>query len=419
MERLQALTSQLVTRNEVSATLGNARAPKAADDVVICAAYRTPLTKSKKGGLKDSPAEALLVPVYEHIVKATGIDPKLIQDIVIGNVLQSGAGIMTARIAQLMAGIPDTTPLVSVNRMCSSGIEAVSQIAAKIKTGIIDIGLAGGVEQMTINDMNNLVDAPNLWEAVYDHEKARNCLLGMGITSENVAQKFGISREKQDQMAVDSHAKAAAAQEKGLFKDEIVPVTVQVKDEKGNTKTITVSQDDGIRKGTTLESLGKLKPAFKKDGSTTAGNASQVTDGAALVLLAKRSVAEKLKLPIIARFVSYAVAGVPPEIMGIGPAYAIPVALEKAGLKKEDISIFELNEAFASQATYCIEKLGLDKSKVNPKGGAIALGHPLGCTGARQVATLLPELKRTGGKFGVISMCIGTGMGAAAVIERE
>lgn len=191
-----------------------------------------------------------------------------------------------------------------------------------------------------------------------------------------------------------------------------------VKDKDGNSKEITVSADDGIRKETTVEGLAKLKPAFKEGGTTTAGNSSQVTDGAAAVLLCRRSVAEKLKLPIIAKWVAYAVSGCPPEIMGIGPAFAIPAVLEKAGLKLDQIDVFELNEAFASQATYCVEKLKIDPKKVNPKGGAIALGHPLGCTGSRQIATLLPELKRTGGKYGVVSMCIGTGMGAAAVIER-
>jgi acetyl-CoA acyltransferase 1 len=204
-----------------------------------------------------------------------------------------------------------------------------------------------------------------------------------------------------------------------VYVDEIVPVKTSVKDKDGNSKDIVVKEDDGIRKETTLEGLAKLKPAFKEGGTTTAGNSSQVTDGAAAVLLCRRSVAEKLKLPILARWVAYAVAGVPPEIMGIGPALAIPAVLEKAGLKLNQIDIFEINEAFASQASYCVEKLHIDPKKVNPKGGAIALGHPLGCTGSRQIATLLPELKRTNGKYGVVSMCIGTGMGAAAVIERE
>lgn len=410
MERLQTIANQLKGADPLA---------KSDDDVVIVASFRTPLTKNKRGLLRDTPPEALLFPLFQHIVKTTGVDPKNIQDIVIGNVLQSGAGIMSSRISQMLAGIPETTPLVTVNRMCSSGLEAISQIAGKIKAGYIDIGLAGGVESMTINDMNGLIDPGSMWEKVFESDKAKSCLVSMGQTSENVATKFGISRETQDKFAVESHARAAAAQEKGLFKDEIVPVKTTIKDEKGATKEVTVDKDDGIRKGTTLEALGKLKAAFKKDGTTTAGNSSQTTDGAAMALLARRSTAKKLGLPIIGKFVAYSVVGVPPEIMGIGPAFAIPAVLNKAGLKKENIDVFEVNEAFASQATYCCDKLALDPKKVNPKGGAIALGHPLGCTGARQLATLLPELKRTGGKYGVISMCIGTGMGAAAVIERE
>ncbi|NWH86384.1 THIKB thiolase, partial [Aegithalos caudatus] len=273
-----------------------------------------------------------------------------------------------------------------------------------------------------------------------DNPKARDCLIPMGITSENVAEKFGVSRKKQDAFALASQQKkhtstsvhlqniltfhtffflrAAKAQQMGLFKTEIVPVKTTVADNEGNKKTITVHQDEGIRPSTTLEGLAKLKPAFKEDGSTTAGNASQVSDGAAAVLLAKRSKAAQLGLPVLGVLRSFAVVGVPPDVMGIGPAYAIPVAVQKAGLTLNDIDIYEINEAFASQAVYCVEKLGIPMEKVNPLGGAIALGHPLGCTGARQVVTLLNELKRRGKRaYGVVSMCIGTGMGAAAVFE--
>uniref|UniRef100_A0A8C6ZFB3 Acetyl-CoA acyltransferase 1 n=1 Tax=Nothoprocta perdicaria TaxID=30464 RepID=A0A8C6ZFB3_NOTPE len=251
-----------------------------------------------------------------------------------------------------------------------------------------------------------------------ENSKARDCLIPMGITSENVAEKFGISRKKQDAFALTSQQNHFSAQQMGLFKAEIVPVKTTVVDDKGNRKTITVSQDEGIRPSTTLEGLAKLKPSFKENGSTTAGNASQVSDGAAAVLLAKRSKAAQLGLPILGVLKSFAVVGVPPDVMGIGPAYAIPVALEKAGLTLNDIDIYEINEAFASQAVYCIEKLGIPLEKVNPLGGAIALGHPLGCTGTRQVVTLLNELKRRGKRaYGVVSMCMGTGMGAAAVFE--
>ncbi|NXW63878.1 THIKB thiolase, partial [Eurystomus gularis] len=290
---------------------------------------------------------------------------------------------------------------------------------------------------MSLRSANNPGDISS---SMMENSKARDCLIPMGITSENVAEKFGVSRKKQDAFALASQQKidvgtprfinflscdvtvpldrAAKAQQMGLFKTEIVPVKTTVLDNQGNQKTITVHQDEGIRPSTTLEGLAKLKPAFKEDGSTTAGNASQVSDGAAAVLLARRSKAAQLGLPVLGVLRSFAVVGVPPDVMGIGPAYAIPVAVEKAGLTLNDIDIFEINEAFASQAVYCVEKLGIPMEKVNPLGGAIALGHPLGCTGARQVVTLLNELKRRGKRaYGVVSMCIGTGMGAAAVFE--
>uniref|UniRef100_A0A8C0MWW4 Acetyl-CoA acyltransferase 1 n=1 Tax=Canis lupus familiaris TaxID=9615 RepID=A0A8C0MWW4_CANLF len=272
----------------------------------------------------------------------------------------------------------------------------------------------------------------NITSRLVEKKKARDCLIPMGITSENVAERFGISREKQDTFALASQQNAgsvlivlpcpitvwqARAQSKGCFQAEIVPVTTTVHDDKGAERIITVAQDEGIRPNTTMEGLAKLKPAFKQGGSTT-GNSSQVSDGAAALLLARRSKAEELGLPVLGVLRSYAVVGVPPDIMGIGPAYAIPVALQKAGLTVKDVDIFEINEAFASQAVYCVEKLGLPPEKVNPLGGAVALGHPLGCTGARQVITLLNELKRRGKRaYGVVSMCIGTGMGAAAVFE--
>lgn len=332
-----------------------------------------------------------------------------------GNVLQPGAGAIMARIAQFLSDIPETVPLSTVNRQCSSGLQAVASIAGGIRNGSYDIGMACGVESMSLADRGN---PGNITSRLMEKEKARDCLIPMGITSENVAERFGISREKQDTFALASQQKAARAQSKGCFQAEIVPVTTTVHDDKGTKRSITVTQDEGIRPSTTMEGLAKLKPAFKKDGSTTAGNSSQVSDGAAAILLARRSKAEELGLPILGVLRSYAVVGVPPDIMGIGPAYAIPIALQKAGLTVSDVDIFEINEAFASQAAYCVEKLRLPSEKVNPLGGAVALGHPLGCTGARQVITLLNELKRRGKRaYGVVSMCIGTGMGAAAVFE--
>jgi acetyl-CoA acyltransferase 1 len=252
---------------------------------------------------------------------------------------------------------------------------------------------------------------PNASDSITTNPTAKACLLPMGVTSENVAEKFKVSRETQDKFALESHLRAFKAQQQGLFKDEIVPVKL--------ASGKIVDADDGIRGNATLEALAKLKPVFSEHGTTTPGNASQVSDGAAAVLLMRRSKAQQLNLPILGRMLGYAVAGVPPEIMGVGPAYAIPKVLQQVGLTKHDISIFEINEAFASQAVYCVQHLGLDPQKVNPSGGAIALGHPLGCTGARQVSTLLYNLKRRGERYGVISMCIGTGMGAAAVFEAE
>ncbi|XP_040209316.1 3-ketoacyl-CoA thiolase, peroxisomal [Rana temporaria] len=384
-------------------------------DIVIIHGRRTPICRAKRGGFKDTTPDELLTSVMTAVLKDVNLKPELVGDICVGNVLQPGAGPVVARAAQFYSGIPETVPISCVNRQCSSGLQAIINIAGGIRNGSYDIGLACGVESMTLRSAGNIGDVSS---RIVDDVKARDCLIPMGITSENVAEKFGVSRQKQDMFSLASQQKAAAAQRAGRFKAEIVPVTTTITDDQGNTKTITVSEDDGIRPSTTLEGLAKLKPAFKEDGSTTAGNASQVSDGAAAVLLARRSTATRLGLPIMGVLRSFAVVGVPPDVMGIGPAYAIPVALEKAGLTIDDIDVYEINEAFASQAVYCVEKLGIPLEKVNPNGGAIALGHPLGCTGARQTVTLLNELKRTGKRgLGVVSMCIGTGMGAAAVFE--
>ncbi|CAM4597678.1 3-ketoacyl-CoA thiolase, peroxisomal isoform X1 [Lepidochelys kempii] len=385
------------------------------DDVVVVHGRRTPIAKAKRGGFKDTTPDELLSAVMTAVLTDVSLSPEKVGDICVGNVLQPGAGAFTARISQFLSGIPETVPISCVNRQCSSGLQAVINIAGGIRNGSYDIGLACGVETMSLRN----VDTPgDVSSRMMDNSKARDCLIPMGMTSENVAERFGISRKKQDDFAMASQQKAARAQQMGLFKNEIIPVRTTVKDDQGNQKTITVLQDEGIRPSTTLEGLAKLKPAFKENGSTTAGNSSQVSDGAAAVLLAKRSKATQLGLPVLGVLKSYAVVGVPPHVMGIGPAFAIPVALEKAGLTVNDIDIYEINEAFASQVVYCVEKLGIPKEKVNPLGGAIALGHPLGCTGARQVVTLLNELKRRGKRaYGVVSMCIGTGMGAAAVFE--
>jgi len=418
MHRVQILANHISPSDAPSAPPVAIQHTSAAqdDDVVICCAVRTAMCKGKRGAFKDTTPDVLLSAVLKAVVDKSGVNPKDIGDINVGNVLLQQAAVY-ARQAQALAGIPYDVPLSTVNRQCSSGLQAVANIAAAIKSGLYDVGIASGVESMSIVDMQKSVNPAFMSQDIFDNADARNCLMPMGITSENIAEKYGISRQVQDQMAVDSHAKAVRAQELGLFKEEIVPVTTVVKDKNGEEVDVVVTEDEGMRKGLDLASVGKLKTVFKKDGTTTAGNASQVSDGAAAVLMATRRYAQQHGLPIQGIFRGFSVKGCPPEIMGIGPAVAIPAVLEQANLKMSDIGIFEINEAFASQATYCVEKLGVPKEKLNPKGGAIALGHPLGCTGARQVSTLLTEMKRTNQKYGVISMCIGTGMGAAAVIE--
>jgi len=380
---------------------------------------RTAVGKAKRGSFKNTGPDNLLAPVLKHLVQTTPqIKPELYGDVVIGTVLPPGAqGATEVRVASLLAGLPDIVPCTTVNRQCSSGLQAIANVASAIKAGYYDIGIAGGVESMSSNSMDRWDGGIN--QEALQHPSAKGCYLNMGQTSENVAERYGVSRETQDQFAALSHKKAAEAIKAGKFRDEIVPVTVTVEDDKGNSKTITVSQDEGVRADTTAEKLGKLRPVFKEGGSTTAGNSSQVSDGAAACIVTKRSVAQKLGLPIFGVFRSFAAVGVEPAVMGIGPAVAIPAAVQKAGISLQDVDVYEINEAFASQAVYCVQKLGIPVEKVNPNGGAIALGHPLGCTGARQTATLLNELKRRNARFGVVSMCIGSGMGAAAVYERE
>ena len=416
LKRLNLIRTQILSNKCL-----NARKPTAAsdDDVVIVSYCRTALGKAGKGSFKDTLPEILTSSVIKELLKRGNVKPQQVQEIVFGNVLSNGAGFMSARMSQFLAGLPEEVSLMTVNRLCSSGLQAVMNVAYSIASKQIDIGIGGGVESMSIYDMNNLVDGEKVSDEVFNNPKAANCMIPMGITSENVAEQFKVDRKSQDTLACESHRKANQAQKNGWSKDEIVPVATRIKDKAGNSKEIIVDQDEGIRVQTTMESLGKLKASFKQGGTTTAGNSSQVTDGAAGVLLARRSVAKKLGLPIVGRILGYAVAGVPPEIMGIGPAFAIPKVLENTGMKIDDIDIFELNEAFASQAVYCVKTLNIPMEKVNPRGGAIALGHPLGCTGARQFSTLLSELKRTNKKRGIISMCIGTGMGAACVVERE
>ncbi|KAK5898923.1 hypothetical protein CesoFtcFv8_008456 [Champsocephalus esox] len=366
-------------------------------DVVVVHGLRTAVCKAKRGAFKDTTPDEMLSAVMKAVMTDVGLSADKLGDVCVGNVLQPGAGALVARIAHFLSGFPEAVPVSTVNRQCSSGLQALFNIAGAIRGGSIDLGLACGVESMSL---------------------PRDCIIPMGVTSENVAEKFGVSREKQDAFALSSQQKAARAQSSGVFEQEIVPVSTRIIDEDGTERELTVAKDDGIRAGTTLSGLSKLRAAFKPDGSTTAGNSSQVSDGAAAVLIGRRSAVEALGLPVLGVLRASAVVGVPPDLMGIGPAYAIPAALKQAGLTVADIDVFEINEAFASQAVYCVEHLGIPLEKVNPNGGAIALGHPLGCTGARQVVTLLHELRRRGQRaYGVVSMCIGTGMGAAAVFE--
>lgn len=318
----------------------------------------------------------------------------------------------------MRARFPVEVPAETVNRFCSSGLQTIAHGAMEILSGMADIVIAGGVESMTLVPMTGFKFAPNPTLAVEFPE----VYMGMGLTAEQVAKEYNVSRADQDSFALRSHQHAAEALEKGLFDDEIVPIEVEIVDpgENGKTKTqkFTHKVDEGVRADSTLEALSKLKPVFKEGGTVTAGNSSQINDGAAGVLLMSREKADELGLKPMARFVSYGVGGVRPEIMGVGPIKAIPKALEKAGLKLEDIDLIELNEAFAAQAVAVIRELGMDENKVNVNGGAIALGHPLGCTGAKLTVQLLHEMKRRGSKYGMVTMCIGGGMGAAGIFEN-
>lgn len=429
--RLQVLLGHVSASNSSQAGLGLAacagkRGPwsklgeKGEGDVVIVSALRTAIGKARKGCFKDTTPDILLTKILKGTMDRLRLDPREIEDIAIGNVQMGGAYAGPARMAQLIAGFPETTPLYSLNRQCSSGLQAVANVAESIMSGRIDAGIGCGVESMT--NGGGVKDAkmpPIDLNAVFECELARQCLTPMGITSENVASRYGITRAQQDAMAVVSHAKALKAQATGLFSDEILPIQVTWEDKEGEEQEITVTKDDGPRPGTTVAGLAKLRAVFKKGGSTTAGNASQVSDGAAAVVLMRRSKAVELGMPILGAMRGFQVVGVKPDEMGVGPAVAIPAICEMTGIKVSDVDIFELNEAFASQAVYCVQKLGIPMEKVNPLGGAIALGHPLGCTGARCVATVLHQLRRTKKRFGVVSMCIGTGMGAAALFEAE
>lgn len=414
--RISQLASHLDPRSWSGKGLAAHKA-KSDDDVVIVAAGRTPFCKAGKGGLKDTKFDVLLMEFFKALVAKAEIDPALIQDVVVGNVHQP-RNVYDARAAALAAGIPNTVPCMTVNRFCSSGFMAIRTIANQIQSGEIECGLAVGAESMTHGPRTGPQYSDEIKAA---SQEAADCELPMGWTSENVAGDFGISRQKMDEYAARSHQRAAEAQAAGKFDAEILPLHVPDISKDGTKKYKVVAADDGIRVGTTAETLGKIKPAFPQwaPAQTTGGNASQITDGAAGVILMRRSLANKLGKRILGKYVACAVAGLEPRIMGIGPSVAIPKVLELTGIKKEEVDVYEINEAFASMYVYCVEKLELDPAKVNINGGACALGHPLGATGARQVVTALAELERSGGTCAVVSACIGTGMGFAGVILRE
>ncbi|KAK3114910.1 hypothetical protein LTR53_006284 [Teratosphaeriaceae sp. CCFEE 6253] len=397
------------------------------NDVVFLSALRTPVTRAKKGGFNTAHDHELL----SHVLRATlaalpNLDPSIVNDIQIGTVLSELGGSKAGRMAALHAGFPETAAFQTVNRACSSGLAAITGVANAIAVGEIDVGVGGGMESMSRNYGSRAIPT-QLWDGLRESgvKDARDCVMAMGLTAENVAERYGVGRAEQDAFAARSHQKAAKAREGGLFDREIVPVTTRwypdTKEKPDVLEEITVTKDDGIRPSSTPESLAKMKPAFKPEGTATAGNSSQVSDGAAAAMMMRRSTASALGLEknIIGKWAGTQVVGCKPDEMGIGPALAIPKLLDYTGVAKDEIGIWEINEAFASQAIYCLRTLGLDEEKVNPKGGAIALGHPLGATGARQLAGLLPELERQGKEMGVISMCIGTGMGMASLIVRE
>lgn len=382
------------------------------DDIVITLAIRTPLTKGRKGGLKDTPLDGIVFKILEQVVKKSNLDPAQVEDICLGNVSDSKAAYY-CRAAILAAGFPNTTAGSSVNRFCSSGLKAVQDIANQIIHGDIECGVAVGAESMSAG--GDALSRPFFEDILKASQEAVDCMMPMGQTSENVGKDFNITREQQDRYAAESYRRAEVAQKAGWFDDEIVPIKAVV-----DGKEVTLTRDEGPRYGTTFESLNKIRPAFPDYGDrSTGGNSSQVTDGAAAVLLMKRSKALELNQPILAKFVGATVAGLAPRIMGIGPSVAVPKLLSKYNLTVDDIDIFELNEAFASMAVYCKDTLKIPHEKMNVRGGAIALGHPLGCTGARQIVTGLSEARRQQKKILLTTMCIGTGQGMAGLFVNE
>lgn len=389
-------------------------------EAVIVSAARTPVGKAPRGALRSTrPDDLGAIAVRGALERATGVDPREIDDVIIGCAMpEAEQGMNLARIISLRAGLPVEAAAMTINRFCASGLQAIALAAERIRGGGASVIVAGGAESMSMVPMGGNKIAVNPW-LVENHPGS---YLSMGLTAERVAKHYGISREDADQFALESHRKAVAARNAGKFQQEIVAVPVTTSSVNGKTKpTVTTTdfrEDEGPRSETTQEALAKLPPVFHAKGTVTAGNSSQTSDGAAAAVLMSEARADELHLKPLARFVSYAYAGCDPEEMGMGPVHAIPKALKLAGMSLDQIDVIELNEAFAAQSLAVIRQLGLDPAKVNVNGGAIALGHPLGCTGAKLTATILQEMKRRNARYGLVTMCVGGGMGAAGIFEN-
>lgn len=387
-------------------------------EAVIVAGVRTPIGRSHRGTLKDvRPDDLAALVIKEVLNRAPGVEPESVEDVVLGCAMPEGEqGLNVARVAALLAGLPSSVPGYTLNRFCSSGLQAISVAAERVMLGQADIVIAGGVESMSRVPMTGFKFAPHP-ELVREGPEV---YMGMGLTAEAVAERFEVSREDQDAYALESHRRTAEAIDEGRFKDEIVPVSVTRSHYDGQKvvkETIKFDTDEGVRRDSTMEALGGLRPAFKQGGTVTAGNSSQTSDGAAAVLVMSKAKADELGLKPMATYRSFAVGGVDPDVMGIGPVAAVPKALKLAGIGVDDVDVIELNEAFASQTLAVMRELGLDHAKTNVNGGAIALGHPLGATGARQTVGIMYEAARRGARYGLVTMCIGGGMGAAGVFQ--
>ena len=388
-------------------------------DVVIASSVRTAVGKAYKGTLRTTrPDDLAAVAIKGALERVPQLDPKEIEDVVLGCAMpEAEQGMNVARIASLRAGLPVEISAMTINRFCSSGLQAIALVADRIAAGAYDVAIAGGTESMTMIPMGGHKVSANPW--LVDHYP--DAYLSMGLTAERLAKRYGISREEADEFSLHSHQKAIAAIQAGRFEDEIVPVPVSFTTPNGSKPKridMVFKVDEGPRADTTLEALLALKPAFHAHGTVTAGNSSQMSDGAAAAVVMSADRAKALGIKPLARFIAFATAGYKPEEMGVGPVYAIPKALKIAGLKLDDIDVIELNEAFAAQSLAVIKEASLDPAKINPNGGAIALGHPLGCTGAKLTATILRELKRRNGRYGLVTMCVGGGMGAAGIVEN-